>query len=87
MSYVIFKHIKGTNCILADSISSPRFIHLYDFLDPEEEGKEFEQDIYEELPPKTQTPSTQEGINHERKEFGKFEKSSPTHIEEIPAQI
>ena len=49
MSQVTFKHMKGKENILVDSISCLRYIHLYDSLDLE--GKEFGNDIFEELHP------------------------------------
>ena len=54
MSYVIFKHIKFTDIILENSISSLRSLHLYDSLDPEGKGKELGKDIFKELPLYTQ---------------------------------
>ena len=57
MSHVTFKNIKGTDNILAVSISHLRSIHCYNSLGPEREGKEFEHDIFEELLPFIQNPS------------------------------
>ena len=45
MSYVIFEHTKGTDNVLADSISHLRSMHLYDSLDLEGGGKDFGHDI------------------------------------------
>ena len=52
--------------------------NLYDSLDPEGEGKGFGH-IFKEHSPIN--PPVQEG-----KEIKNFEKSSPMHVEEIPAQ-
>ena len=51
MSYVIFEHIKGTDNILAESMSHLRSIHLYNSLDLEGEGKEFGHDMFQRTPP------------------------------------
>ena len=53
MSFVIFifKHIKGTDNILADSILHQKSLHLYESLDPEWEGKEFRHVLMKDLPP------------------------------------
>ena len=65
MSYVISKHIKGTDNILADSILHLRSIHFYYPLYLEGEGKEFGHDIFKEI-----LPIITEG----KEQVGKIEK-------------
>ena len=50
MNYGIFKHIKGTDIIIADSILCLRSVHLYESSDLEREEEEFGHDIFKNYP-------------------------------------
>ena len=52
MSHVTFEHIKGTDKILADSISYIRLKYLFGSLGHKGKGKEFGHKVFEEFPPK-----------------------------------
>ena len=53
MRHVTFDNIKGTTNILVDHISRLRSMDLYDMLNAEERGKQFEDIMFDELFPIT----------------------------------
>ena len=51
MSHITFELIEGKGNILVDHISRLRFMGLYDMLNPEERGKDFEHSMLMNYPP------------------------------------